>query len=454
MKFKLADKNALQREFGFLRQTVAKEKTTIPALEYTQIEAQGKSSLRLTATNLDQTLTCETEAVVQSPGTIALKTIKLHEILNQLPNDVEVVFERQDNNRVQIKSGKAKFLLAGLETKDFPELPRFKETKAQLPAQLLAVMIERTRFAMTRIESKYALAAAKLILRKAGVRMVTTDCHRLALIDNRTIKNEAQFDCLIPQSTILAVSRLAAAHEGEVAIGVDENHIYFEIGPRKLVSRQLAGQFPRYEMILPKENQNDKRIEFECAELLATLRRVGVMAEDSSRTLKFEFRRDRLTVKAEEDQLGAAEESMEIDYKHKAVTIGVNSSYLIDFLAVLGSGPVSFEFSDAKNAINVRSVGEPGFNSQTVIMPINLPADQTNDAKEDESPPADASATPTAPTAKDSSTAETEGEGTPEPRPRRSRTSPASQPITAEAAQAETDEQATTEADEALPKAA
>lgn len=330
MKFKLADKTSLQREFGFLRQTVAREKTTIPALEYTQIEASGKTNLRLTATNLDQTLTCETEAVVLTPGTIALKTVKLHEILNQLPGETEVTFERQDNNRVQIKSGKAKFLLAGLETKDFPELPRFKETKAQLPAELLAVMIERTRFAMTRIESQYALASVKFILRKAGVRMVATDGHRLALIDNRAVKNDSQFDCLIPQSTILAVSRLAAAHEGEVAVGADDNHIYFEIGPRKLVSRQVNGQFPRYEMILPKENQNDKRIAFECAELLALVRRVSVMAEDSTRTLKFEFRRDKLTVKAEEDHLGAAEESMEIDYKHKAVTIGVNSQYLTD----------------------------------------------------------------------------------------------------------------------------
>ena len=34
----------------------------------------------------------------------------------------------------------------------------------------------------------------------------------------------------------------------------DESTLFFRIGPRLLTSRQLTGQFPNYEAVLPKDN--------------------------------------------------------------------------------------------------------------------------------------------------------------------------------------------------------
>ncbi|MDQ3684760.1 MAG: DNA polymerase III subunit beta [Acidobacteriota bacterium] len=387
MKFTLENKILLHKELGYLRNTVSEKKATIPALAFTRLEASGKRILRLSATDLDQTLTCETIATVQKTGTIALPTSKLHDIFGELPADDTVVFERKENNRVAVTCGPAKFVIAGLDPADFPELPKAKDSIGQIPADVLATMIERTRFALSRVESQYALSGAKFILRKAGVRMVTTDGHRLALIDNRAVKNDAELDCLIPQNTLLAIARLAAVHEGAVGIAVDDNHIYCEIGARTLIARLLTGQFPNYEMILPKGN--DKKVPFECAELLAAVRRVSVMADDRSHALQLRFKKNKLTVSAEETEAGAAEESLDISFEHKPVTIGINSQYLMDYLGVLSSGSVSFEFKEAKAAVNVRSTGEPGFNSYTVIMPLNLPDTATieeGDTEEAESP--------------------------------------------------------------------
>lgn len=369
MKFTVEDKNLLQRELGFIRLAVAERRATIPALTYTRIEASGKRVIRVTGTDLDQTLTCETTGTVQKAGAIALPTRKLFDILNELP-DAPVVFERKDNDRVSITCGSAKFLVAGLDVKDFPELPKFKESIVQVPSDVLGTMIERTRFALTQVESQFVLSGAKFILRKKGVRMVTTDGHRLALVDNRTTHNEAELDCLIPRNALIAVAKLAAAHEGAVGFNSDENHLYFEMGPRRLVARQLTGQFPNYELILPKGN--DKKIGFDCAELLQAIRRVAVMADDRSRAMRLEFTKNNLIVRAEENEQGAAEETMEIKYEGDPITIGINSTYMIDYLGVLGSGAISFEFKGARDAVNIRSMGEPGFNSYTVIMPLNL----------------------------------------------------------------------------------
>ena len=368
MKFTI-EKQVILRELAYIQQTVADKRGTIPALSYIRVEASGKRIVRVSGTDLDQTLTCETEGAVQKAGVCALPGRKLFEIIKQLP-EAEVAFESKDADRVLVTCARSSFKLAGMNPKDLPELPKFKESAVGLPADIVRTMIERTRFAITQEESRYTLTGAKFILRKKGVRMVTTDGHRLALVDNRAVTSERELDVLIPKNALVSVSRLAAGHEGAVGMSTDENHIYIEIGARTLVARLLAGTFPNYEMVIPKSNEH--KVEFDCAELLQVVRRVAVMSDERSRALRLEFGKGKLTVRAEEDNQGAAEETIEISYDGAKTAIGINSNYLAEYLAVLGSGALSFEFKDALSPVQIKPLGEPGYNSFNIIMPMNL----------------------------------------------------------------------------------
>ena len=51
----------------------------------------------------------------------------------------------------------------------------------------------------------------------------------------------------------------------------DESTLFFRIGPRLLTSRQLTGQFPNYEAVLPKDNS--KSIALHGDELAAAISR-------------------------------------------------------------------------------------------------------------------------------------------------------------------------------------
>lgn len=387
MKF-IIEKQSILRELAHIQQAVADRRNSIPALTHVRIEAAGKRAVRLSGTDLDQTLTCETEGQVQKAGICALPGRKLFEIIKNLP-DAPVHFESKEAERMLVTCERASFKLAGINPKDLPELPKFKESATQLPADVVRQMIERTRFCITQEESRYTLSGAKFILRKKGARMVSTDGHRLALIDNRAIRSEREFDVLIPRNALAAVSKLAAAHEGAVGIQCDENHVYFEVGARTMVARLLAGVFPNYEMVLPKGNDN--KIGFECAELLQTIRRVAVMSDERSRALRLEFAKNKLTVRSEEDNQGAAEETLEIVYDGEPTVIGMNANYLSEYLAVLGGGAISFEFKDAKSAVQIRPLKEPGYNSLNVIMPMNL-GDATPTVSSKASGPAESAA--------------------------------------------------------------
>ncbi|MET0645886.1 MAG: hypothetical protein ABW208_04645, partial [Pyrinomonadaceae bacterium] len=85
-----------------------------------------------------------------------------------------------------------------------------------------------------------------------------------------------------------------------------------------------------------------------------------------------EFTRKKLRVFSEGDEQGAAEETLDIAYEGEPVVIGLNASYLVEYLSVVGLGAVSFEFKSAREVVQILPVGEAGYNSFALIMPMSL----------------------------------------------------------------------------------
>ena len=98
------------------------------------------------------------------------------------------------------------------------------------------------------------------------------------------------------------LTKLTAGYEGDISLGMDENHIYCEVGPRLLISRMLYGQFPNYDMVIPKNN--DKSVEFDCALLSLAVRRVALMADERSHAIRFHLEPNQLVISAQNAEDG------------------------------------------------------------------------------------------------------------------------------------------------------
>src|SRR5918992_1029182 len=345
MEFTIS-KNALQKELGFVQGTVEK-KNTIPALSNILIESVGEGTIRILGTDLDVTLRCEADAEIKTPGSMCVGARKLFEIARVLP-DAPVNFRREENNWVSVKCERSNFRIAGVERESFPEVPSFKSAPVKLPAEIFKTFIDRTIFAITLEESRYTLSGAKFILNKAGARMVTTDGHRLAFIERKDLGEQSPkegLEALIPRKTLTEMAKLTAGYEGDIGLGTDDNHIYFEVGPRLLISRMLSGQFPNYEMVMPKGN--DKSVVFDSMQLNQAIRRVALMADDRSHAIRFHLAPNQLQITSQNAEEGEARETVATDYTGDEAEIGFNAQYLQDFLNVVGEGQISFEFKDA-----------------------------------------------------------------------------------------------------------
>src|SRR5437667_1783040 len=371
MQFVMA-RGALQKELAFV-QGVVERKNTIPVLANILIESAGEVAIRICGTDLDVTIRCDADAEeIQSQGAICVQARKLFDIARLLP-DAPVRFRKEENEWVTVECDRSKFRLPGISKETFPELPGFKSTPLKLPASLLKLLIDRSIFAITQEEGRYTLSGAKFELDSKGVKMVTTDGHRLAYVatkDGLSDGGSGELDVLIPRKTLAELTKLTADFEGDINLGADENHVYFQLGSRLLISRMLSGQFPNYEIVMPKNN--DQSATFDTTALSQAVRRVALMADDRSHAIRFHLSKEQLLISSQNAEEGEARETLETDFSGDDTDIGFNAQYLQDFLNVVGSEKVAFEFKDGNSQAQLKPVSDDNHEYKYIVMSMKI----------------------------------------------------------------------------------
>ena len=368
----IVSKQNLQKELGFV-QGVVEKKNTIPVLSNILIESVGDSTIRITGTDLDVTIRCDMDAEeISTPGSICVQARKLFEIARLLP-DAPVSFKKEDNEWVTVKCDKARFKMVGVAKEAFPEVPTDKSVPTKLSASILKTFIDRTIFAITQEESRYTLSGAKFVLDESGAKMITTDGHRLAYVEKKNVTKNGDkpaIDTLIPRKTLAELTKLTTGFDEEISLGMDENHIYFQVCPRLLISRMLYGQFPNYEMVMPKNN--DKSVEFDSSVLNHAIRRVALMSDERSHAIRFHLEPNQLVISSQNAEEGEAHETLQAEYAGEETDIGFNAQYLQEFLNVIGDAKISFEFKDGNSQAQLHPSENGEYDYKYIVMPMRI----------------------------------------------------------------------------------
>jgi DNA polymerase III subunit beta len=367
------NKSDLVRELS-LSQGVVEKKTTIPILSNVLIEASGEH-VTLTATDLELGIRCTCPARVKKEGAGTIPARKLLDYVRLLPEgDVNMKF--LENHWASITAGRSRTRIAGMSRESFPELPQMPEPLASLPIKTLASMITRTSFAISMEESRFTLNGALLVMRPDGLTMVATDGHRLAYVQaspGESGEIAEQFRALIPKKAMLEIIKLAdlAEGEGRGKFAGDENHLFFEVGPRLLITRKLTGNFPDYERVLPKDHQHVAKLHKE--EIKSAIERVAQFADERSRAIRVQFSNGEVRVFSSSVETGDSEESVSSEYQGPDLEIGFNAQYLLDFLRAIPQDLVAFELKDQKSAGEMRPAGESIPDQyRYVVMPMRI----------------------------------------------------------------------------------
>jgi DNA polymerase-3 subunit beta len=367
-------KSELLRELT-ATQGVVERKTTIPILSNFLFEAAG-DRLSITATDLDLSLRTSCAAKVKKEGSATIPARKLYDYVKLLPEG-EISIKLLENHWVNIRSGRSNTKMVGMARSNFPSLPAFPETDIfHLPATALHTMIGRTIFAISSEESRYTLNGALLLLKPESMAMVATDGHRLAHIENggaRFAGLSGEIRTLIPKKAMAELNSLLNDYNGEtIEFAKDESTLFFRIGLRLLTSRQLTGQFPNFEAVLPKDNT--KSVTVHSGEMSSAIQRVAQFADERSGAIRLRLDKNEIRVSSSSSETGESEDSIETTYQADPLTIGFNSQYLLDFFKAATSEDVRLEFKDPQSAGQLRPAenGDSDFNYRYIVMPMRI----------------------------------------------------------------------------------
>ncbi len=364
----IVNKTDLLRELQ-LFQGIVERKNTIPILANVLMESRDEA-VTLLATDLEVGLRSRCRATVVKSGAVTLPAKKLYEIVRSLP-DTEIHIA-DDKGGVKLRADRFDSRMQTLPREDFPTLPEAEGSLAVLPRSALKEMVAKTQFAITGEDTRYFLNGALFVMRPDSMSLVATDGHRLALVtvprNGRAAKPEQEDRPILPKKTLNELGRLLAEDDGDVQFQRSENHLFFRLGDRTLISRMIDGQFPAYERVIPKAN--DKHIEFERDRLANAVRRVALLSNERSRAVKFHIGKGRVEVASSSPDLGEAREEIPVEYGGASMDICFNAQYLLDFLSAVSTDVVSLDVKDEVSQAVVKPVGAEGYDYTYVIMPM------------------------------------------------------------------------------------
>jgi len=347
-------------------QNIVEPRQTLPILSNILLEAEGES-VRLSATDLEVGARVSVPAKVGAKGAITVSARKLAEIVKELPA-AAVALKVSENVTVSLRCGGATYRLVGLPPDDFPPVvPASPQSWVTLEAKILREMLTQTSFAVSHDETRYALNGVLFAFQGKDVRMVATDGHRLASSTRSLGQGIASATGIVPRKAVTEIMRVIGAGE-EVQIAITENQFVLQMPNFVMTARLIEGQFPNYEAVIPRTHPG--RLSAARASLSAALRRVAVMAEERNKPVKLALSPASLKVTASSQDLGEAEEILEVEYAGEEMVIGFNSRYLLDAMAALERDQVVLEIKDAQSPGVIKSVEDEGY--CCVIMPMRI----------------------------------------------------------------------------------
>jgi DNA polymerase-3 subunit beta len=306
----------------------------------------------------------------------------LLDIVRELP-ETSILFQKRENNRLEITAKKSVFNILGLPAEDYPEMPGItadeNHTFVRMNGTEVITMLDKTLYAASNDEARYHLNGVFFETledqeQKRVFRMVATDAHRLALVDNPG----ALFDekawtlfregIIVPRKGLNELRRLLSEGKEDFLVTIKGRMLFVKRDNIFLSMRLIEGKYADYRRIIPE--QSGKGISIDREEFLSSLKRVSLMSSDKSRSVTFCLNPGVLQLTSQSPELGDAKEELNVDYDGEQIKIGFNSRYLIDAVSTIEGDKVILEIKGKQNPGVIRS-GD-GRNHTSVVMPMRI----------------------------------------------------------------------------------
>ncbi len=350
--------------------SVVASKSALPILSHVLVQASD-GQVKLSATDLKVSIECFVDCEVEREGSMTVASHLLASILSELP-DSEISIELSDNNVIMLDCGSIHTKLFSMSPDEFPAIREFEGVEPlTFPQEFLRKLFSKTSFSICTDQARYNLTGLLFEIRDGLVIVVATDGRRMSLYKEQSrILDELNVRVIIPGKMIYELERLLG-NEGDVEIYLDESQVAFSFENTRLVSALIEGNFPNYDMIIPKKH--DKIVVVETVQLSEAMRRTRTMTNEKFNTVRLQISEDRMLLRVVTPEVGEYEEEVPVQYDGEDIDVAFNPAFVAEILRHIEEEKTSFVLKDGGNPGLIKPFKEEGpDNYLNVVMPIRV----------------------------------------------------------------------------------
>jgi len=344
---------------------------TLPILDYFLFNI-SESVLKITASDLETTLSAEIKIESEDNGSIAVPAKLLIDTLKTFPEQ-PLTFNILDNNTIEISSNHGKYALAYAKGEEFPKtLPITDPNNSSISSKVLYEAINTTIFASGNDDLRPVMSGVFFQFSSENSTFVATDAHKLVRYVRTDYKSDKLVEFIMPKKPLNILKGILATNEFDVKIEFNDSNAKFTFSNLSLTCRLIDGKYPNYEAVIPKENPNVLTIDRSL--FLNSTKRVSIFSNKTTHQVRFKIAGSELNISAEDlDFSNEANERLTCSYAGDDIEIGFNSRFVLEMLNNLETDQVNLEMS-APNRAGLLLPAENDSNEDLLmlVMPVML----------------------------------------------------------------------------------
>jgi DNA polymerase-3 subunit beta len=364
---------ALSRGLSIVGRAVA-ARSPLPITANVLIASDG-GRLKLSATNLEITMSCWIDATIEEEGAITVPARLLADFVNTLPNDRISLTVAPRSRQVKVECARNEAQIGGLDAEDFPPAPVVQDgIEVKLDAKGLRQAIAQTVFAAATDDSRPVLTGVDTKFDGSSLTLAASDGFRLSVYKLPLETSVEAAEIVVPAKALAEVSRLLTEQESPVTLRTNaaKSQVLFRLENAEMVAQLIQGTFPNFNQLIPA-SYSSKAVA-EVGEFLRETRIASVFARDGSGIVRLVVTPGegvtpgKIVISARAEEVGDNEGEIDAAVEGEGVKIAFNGKYLQDVLQALETGQLAMETTGPSSQGVFRTVGDENY--VHVIMPM------------------------------------------------------------------------------------
>lgn len=343
--------------------------SVLPIMEDFLFDIKG-STLEITATNLENTITTKLEVKADEDTRVAIPAKILIETMKALPEQPVTFVINPDNYGIELTTAFGKYKMAGDNPEEFPETSSSDGADSiTVQGSTLEKAISKTIFATSNDELRLAMMGVLLQIDFNSLTFVATDAHKLVKYKFGNVNTDQTASLILPKKG-LALLKASISSSDVVDLSFNKKNVFFNFGETTIVCRLIDAKYPDYNAVIPLENPNVLRIPR--TDFMNSLKRINIFANKTTNQAVLNLSPGSLTISSQDlDFSNEATEQMSCEYSGDNLSVGFNAKFLSEMLNVLDNKEIELHMSTPNRAgIIVPADQEEGEDLLMLVMPV------------------------------------------------------------------------------------